>query len=326
MKKIKEKLSGVAEKNVKMSERAFKTGMSISVLTMLVCCAILCSSAFAWYNSQQTSPVAAINSTTYSLSVEIGGEVRGTCNSIDSVTYTCPLAQNDMHTFTLEATGTAANGYCIIDVGNDTAYIATVTKGESRTLSIRAARGTVISFTASWGSYDGDTLEGNLIELSGTPYVEYTVVSGDTLDAIAGRYSVPVADIIAFNGITDVYNLAVDSVIRIPNAVIGEPTTVSGEDDDTTSGSEEDTEATGDTEDTTVASAEETTAAQSTSATTSGVTDSTETTTEATTAETTAASETTTTTETAEETTTEAQKSVETKATTAEAAAAEAEE
>lgn len=322
MKKIKEKLSGVAEKNVKMSERAFKTGMSISVLTMLVCCAILCSSAFAWYNSQQTSPVAAINSTTYSLSVKIGGEVRGTCNSIDSVTYTCPLAQNDMHTFTLEATGTAANGYCIIDVGNGTVYIANVTKGESRTLSIRAARGTVISFTASWGSYDGDTLEGNLIELSGTPYVEYTVVPGDTLDAIAERYGVPVADIIAFNGITDVYNLAVDSVIRIPNAVIGEPTTVSGENGNVTSDTSE-TETTttaNDTDDTTVAATDETTANQSTTVTTSGVTESSETTTEATTAET------TTTTETAEKTTTETQKSVETMATTAEAAAAEAEE
>ncbi len=321
MKKILGIFSAEAKKNGKMSDRVFKTNISISVLTILVCCAILCSSAFAWYNSRQVSPVAPVTSGGYSLSVEMGGDDLGVCDSVQTVTYSCPLTVNDTHCLTLESTGTVSGGYCVISI-NGAEYVVNVAKGESRTLSIKATRGTVIGFSASWGSYDGDIFDGDLIDVSETVYVEYTIKENDTLSAIAEIYGVSVNDIKAYNGITDVYNLSVGLVIKIPNAVAGESTTVPGDVDNTSDTSDDDSVTTfGETTVTTIAENNE---QGDTETTTSKNTDVTQTsgTSESNSTESTTVSEATsaTTSETASETTTAV---TTTTATTAETTAAE---
>lgn len=45
---------------------------------------------------------------------------------------------------------------------------------------------------------------------------EYTVISGDTLGAIATKYSTTVEALMSYNGITDETSLQIDQVIKIP--------------------------------------------------------------------------------------------------------------
>lgn len=210
-------------KYAKMTDKVFKGRISISVLTIIVCCALFCATTFAWFNSLQNTTVSLIVAADYSLSVKINGQTLLTDE------YTCPLTTEDRHVFTITASGTATTGYCQITVDGKTYTTVPISKGTSLALTIVAAQGEEISFSAHWGacSDEGDRYGNNaVIHVSNTPYQFYAVAENVTLEQIAEYYYVSAADILLYNGISEII---VGSEIKIPNTTVTKPLVISEE-------------------------------------------------------------------------------------------------
>lgn len=150
-------------KHAQKPERQAPMRVSVSLLTMLACCAVLCASSLAWFNDAQAASVASIQAASYSLTVKADG-------SDESITsYTFTVDDNNTKTFTITASGTASTGYCEIKVGEKIYRTVAITPNESLALTIAADAGIDITFTAVWGTYSptGDeTLYGGETQLS----------------------------------------------------------------------------------------------------------------------------------------------------------------
>ena len=220
-------------KHAVVSARVFKTRTALSVLTILTCCVMFCSATFAWFTSAQSAGIEAITAASYSLDITVDGGSIGTCGGADSLSYTCPLANENKHVFTIIPTGTAETGYCVINGGDKTISTDQINKDGSLTLTVIAAKDEVITFSANWGTYQSGISvqalgyegcatvgDGGCIEISSTTYELYTVAEGATLEMIAEHYGVPAEDILIFNGITE---LTVGETIKIPHPKVREP-------------------------------------------------------------------------------------------------------
>lgn len=207
----------------KMTDKVFKGRIGLSVLTMIVCCVLFCATTFAWFNSLQNTTVSPIVAADYSLSVEVNGQ------ALDTNEYTCPLTTEDRHVFTITASGTATTGYCQITADGKTYTTVSIPSGQSITFSIIAAQGEEISFSAHWGacSDESDRYGNNaVVHISNTPYQLYTVAENVTLEQIAAHYQVSAADILLYNGISEII---AGSEIKIPNTNVTEPLVISEE-------------------------------------------------------------------------------------------------
>lgn len=226
-------------KHAEVPDRVLKTRTILSFLTSFVCFVIFCSSTYAWFNSNRNCDIQPIKAAEVSLKVQ-SGEWYEISDKDNYVTYICPQATNDTHSFTIANVGTASTGYCVINAGGQTFRTDQIEKGESLTLKIQAAKGTEITFFANWGSYQNTTAtysvsegnsypvygDGDCIVISTTPYEVYTVAEGATLELIAEHYGVSALDILLYNGIEE---LTVGEEIKIPNTAVTEPLVIAEE-------------------------------------------------------------------------------------------------
>ncbi len=226
------------EEEHKLTEKTFRTRMITSVLCMIACMVAMLSSAFAWFTVDISSDMAVISAANYSIEVTVkdnsGNQeivsqtVKGSENGVGNYRYTCPLVEDSLHSFEVKATGTAKTGYCqilisqTIDGSVKTTQYKTypIAQGKKLDVRIQAAEGCVIEFCPAWGSLENTAVTFSLrrpqtfyIDHSATPYIEYLVVEGVTLEALAEYYGVSVEDICIYNGISE---LEVGETIKIP--------------------------------------------------------------------------------------------------------------
>lgn len=200
-------------KYAKLTDTAFKIRITLYVLTMLVCGIFFCSATFAWFSGQGGSHIASIESAKYAVSVEIND------TPLSANEYICPLVKSDEHTFIITAKGTASVGYCVIEIDDKVYSTVAIPQGESITLTIVAAQGTQIRFSAKWGAAPTDSV-GERLEISKTPYTEYTVAENITPEQIAAHYGVSIEEILLYNGIDCITG---GDAIQIPNTTVTEP-------------------------------------------------------------------------------------------------------
>ena len=184
-------------KRAKVSDKVFRFRMIFSALSIIACTTLMVSFAFAFFSTSVATQDFTIETATYTVTVD----------GAEDGTYTCPLVYQDEHTFEIQADGTASTGYCKIQVGDQLYYTDQITPGESMTLTIYAAQGTVITFTPQWGTssyYVNDATCGSEIRHSETPSVTYTVEPAAKLANIAAHYRVSEADILVYNNISAV--------------------------------------------------------------------------------------------------------------------------
>ncbi len=147
-------------------------------LVLVLVCA-LAITAFAYYSFASTALVEHAEAAVYSVEVfdHSGIPVEGE--------YVCPDAPDGLHTFTLTAAGTASTGYGTVTIDDAVYTTEQLAPGSTITLSVRAARDSVIRFGSSWGSCgehdaaDGDTIEhhplaGRTISILGDSISTYT--------------------------------------------------------------------------------------------------------------------------------------------------------
>jgi len=222
-------------------KKIVKKNIAASVLTVILCAAMLCSAAYAYFQCSVVSSGNRIEAANYDVIVtdKTGNPIQGA--------YTSVLAQNDLQAFTVMANGSATKGYAVItitdvaatvaaieevaeDGDNQTATVSENNSGEGSApkvyytpqlkpgsafkLNVYVAPGYSISFDGKWGTYSGEaevlTLSGDEatgymaeIQHSATAYTTYTVQATDTsLDDIANLFNISADDIAAYNGIT----------------------------------------------------------------------------------------------------------------------------
>ncbi len=196
----------------KLTEKVFYAKLTGSILSILLCVAMMISSAFAWFSIDETFPEHELIAASFSLRITDSSGI-----SVSNV-YVAPLKHEDFHTFVLTGTGTATSGYCKITVENagivSEYYTTPIDKNMSTPVNIRAARGSVITFYPMWNDAQISTVT-NYFSHSSTPYLEYTVPANCTLDALCSYYSVSVSDVCIYNNIT---SISEGDVIKIPEA------------------------------------------------------------------------------------------------------------
>ncbi len=216
----------------KVSEKVFLTRISVSLLSMLICVIGLCTGTWAYFTAMVSSETTTIMAATYNLNIQSGEGIEYT----EEKTFKCSGNSNHLYTFTLEAIGTAENGYCVIYVEGDSNspyYTNQIGKDSTLTIQIKAADGTTVLFEPQWGTsatFDsGETLYGEdemivcsgaetLIEkpIENDDYILHIVAVGETLVTIAELYQIPVAAICEYNEISEETILIVGQQIAIP--------------------------------------------------------------------------------------------------------------
>lgn len=131
-----------------------------SLMTMFLCSLCLCGMSWAWFTATEEGSVSAIQSATFSVSVEQKvGEVSTTLGESEPGIYSIELVSGEAYTFTITAEGTASKGYCVINLGN-TAYITPqLQPGQTYTFSVTGQAGLILTIGSHWGEAQGTALE-----------------------------------------------------------------------------------------------------------------------------------------------------------------------
>lgn len=162
---------------VRSAARRGVTGVSLAVFLL---CAMAVT-AFAYFTFASTAFVSPIWSGSYAL--QICEQASGTSVAGD---YTCAEAENDIHTFTLTASGSASTGYCTVFVGDKSYTTEQIEPGTTISLSVKAEAGTIIRFVSSWGeSPNGQYGDGDII--APNPFAGKTIsIMGDSISTYTG--------------------------------------------------------------------------------------------------------------------------------------------
>lgn len=160
---------------------------------MVLLCALTIT-AFAYFTAAVSGFVSHVHAATYHLAVSDAD------GSAVADPYVCPAAQDNIHTFTLTASGSASGGYCTITVGDRQYTTARIPTGGEMTIHVEAEADTQIVFTASWGTpaaEGSDRLyeDGDLIALP-KPLAGRTIsFLGDSISTYTGwSDSLPITD------------------------------------------------------------------------------------------------------------------------------------
>lgn len=124
-----------------------------SVLSILLCMALLCGMTWAWFASTQSTPAATIQAATYHIDVVAkNGETVLTAGQDGKYS----LAKGT-YTVTLTASGNASKGYCKVTLPDNTVLrTAQIVPKNSLTFTLTLTNGGNVSFSPEWGTYSGE--------------------------------------------------------------------------------------------------------------------------------------------------------------------------
>ena len=155
--------------------------LCIAIASMVMCCAVLFGTAFAWMTDTVSNKgnrikakkwvveVTAKASTMTLVLDETGEEQADTANTIENGVYT--FAEDGTILFTITAKGTATIGYCNVYISNSGAEADApaqvycteqLTSGTPYAFTITANAGTTVTFEPYWGvntSADGESVQ-----------------------------------------------------------------------------------------------------------------------------------------------------------------------
>ena len=124
-----------------------------SMLAICLCAICLCGASWAWFTASTSTGTTQIQSSSYKLLYQVGGDTAPIELAEADNTYTLTA---DTAVISLKATGTAgATGYCSIKVGSETYYTEQIFANGTFTFTVNATAGTTITLTPKWGTYSG---------------------------------------------------------------------------------------------------------------------------------------------------------------------------
>lgn len=127
-----------------------------SVLSILLCMALLCGMTWAWFASTQSTPAATIQAATYRIDVVAETKNGGTVLTAgQDGKYTLAATNGVTYTVTLTASGTAKSGYCKVTFPNETSLVTEQIKtGKENAFSFKLQLDTdgKVIFFPQWGT------------------------------------------------------------------------------------------------------------------------------------------------------------------------------
>ena len=161
-----------------------------SMLAICICAICLCGASWAWFTASTSTGTAAIQSSSYKLSYQVGEDATATELAEAGTAYTLT---SDTTVITLKATGTAgATGYCSIKIGDETYYTEQIFVDGTFYFTVNAVAGKEITLTPKWGTYshaatlhNGDVITATGAQQSNTQPPDNTVTTEPSTEPTA---------------------------------------------------------------------------------------------------------------------------------------------
>ena len=134
----------------KLTEKAFKQSITISIIGILLCMVALCSVTWAWFSTEISSSPSDIRSAYCDVTVSVANEN----NILDPVDGKYNFVKNKAYRILITATGNAETAYCILNVDGTNYYTAQIPIGESIafTVQFNNAETTEVEIIKCWGT------------------------------------------------------------------------------------------------------------------------------------------------------------------------------
>ena len=211
-------------KHEKISEKVMLTRMVSTVVVVLICLAAMSVSAYAYFSANIVSSSNVIKTANLEVNVSIVNADKNNepieINQVDRVTQTATLYKGNTYSVTIEKSGTARTGFCVItpsgceienyhtqQIGDD---VKSQTSKNSITFTITVTDTTVVEFyahlgTSSYYGYVGYPDDINERYILDGEAVEMVVTAPANTDAVSDEVS---------DGADDV---AVEEVVSTPS-------------------------------------------------------------------------------------------------------------
>ena len=141
--------------NDKITEKAFRQNMIISVIGVLLCIIILCSTTWAWFTAGISSKDNTITSAYCNVSVYVEGD-DGELLPTDG-RYT--LLAGGAYEFKIYSSGTAGSAYCIFKIDDGEYYTEQISTAEPNnfiTFTLQFTSDTEVEVVTRWGTSSKD--------------------------------------------------------------------------------------------------------------------------------------------------------------------------
>lgn len=102
----------------KITDKAFKKSITISVVSILLCIVALCSTTWAWFSQEVASSHNSIKSANCNVSVS----VTSAGAPVDAVDGKYTFVKDAAYEIKMTATGTAKTAYCVLNIGGTNYY------------------------------------------------------------------------------------------------------------------------------------------------------------------------------------------------------------
>lgn len=124
-----------------------------SIIGIFICAICLCGASWAWFTASTGSTTTKIQAATYSVEVTAEAEAADAPVTVASNgTSEITLESGRTYTVTLQATGTAENGFCIVNFEGIDYYTKQLAPGMRLTFTVNTSKDSTMTLTPQWGT------------------------------------------------------------------------------------------------------------------------------------------------------------------------------
>lgn len=132
----------------RLTEKAFKQSITISIIGILLCMVALCSVTWAWFSTEISSLPSDIRSAYCDVTVSVANEN----NILDPVDGKYNFVKNKAYQIQITATGNAETAYCILRVGGADYYTEQIPTQTGIVFTLQFEDDTPVEIITCWGT------------------------------------------------------------------------------------------------------------------------------------------------------------------------------
>lgn len=125
-----------------------------SIIGICICTICLCGASWAWFTASTGSSTTKIQAATYSVEViKVTAEAADALVTVaDNGISEIPLESGRTYTVTLQATGTAENGFCTVKFEGTDYYTEQLAPGVTLIFTVNTSKNSTMTITPQWGT------------------------------------------------------------------------------------------------------------------------------------------------------------------------------
>ena len=136
-------------KEEKITDKAFKQSITISIIGILLCMVALCSVTWAWFSTEISSSSSDIKSAYCDVTVSVMNEG----SKLDPIDGKYSFAKDKAYKIHITATGSAETAYCILKIDGELYYTAQIPTHTAMNFTLQfGAEVTEVEVITRWGT------------------------------------------------------------------------------------------------------------------------------------------------------------------------------